>query len=58
MSWCTQEASLLAMLCVLVHARSLSDPDVPDASSETEDDEEPGMSGDSSSDSEGQRSPF
>ena len=32
---------------------TLSDPDVPDASAETEDDEEPGKPGDSSSDSEG-----
>ena len=35
-----------------------SDPDVPDASAETEDDEEPGKSGDSSSDSDGQPSPL
>ena len=38
--------------------RSLSDPDVPDASAETEDDEESGKSGDLSSNSEGQRSPL
>ena len=37
---------------------TLSDPDVLDASAETEDDEEPGKSGGSSSDSEGQQSPF
>ena len=37
---------------------TLSDPDVSDASAETEDDEEPGKSGDSLSDSEGQQSPF
>ena len=37
-----------------------SDPDVPDASAETEDDEEPGKSGFSSSDSqaEGKQSPL
>ena len=37
---------------------TLSDPDAPDASAETEDDEEPGKSGDSSSNSDGQPSPF
>ena len=37
---------------------TLSDPDVPDASAETEDDEEPGKSGDSSSDFEAQQSPL
>ena len=37
---------------------TLSDPDVPDASAETEDDEEPGKSGDSSSDSDGKPSPL
>ena len=37
---------------------TLSDPDVPDASAETEDDEEPGKSGDSSSDSDGKLSPL
>ena len=37
---------------------TLSDSDVPDASAETEDVEEPGKSGDSSSDSEGQQSPL
>ena len=37
---------------------TLSDPDVPDASAETEDDEEPGKSGDSSSNSHGQPSPL
>ena len=34
----------------------LSDPGVPDAGTEAEDDEEPAKSGDSSSDSEGQSS--
>ena len=34
----------------------LSDPGVPDAGAEAEDDEEPAKSGDSSSDSEGQSS--
>ena len=37
---------------------TLSDPDVPDASAETEDDEEPGKSRDSSSDSDGKPSPL
>ena len=35
---------------------TLSDPDVSDASAETEDDEEPGKPADSSSDSEGKKS--
>ena len=37
---------------------TLSDPDVPDAGAETKDDEEPGKSGDSSSDSDGEQSPL
>ena len=37
---------------------TLSDPDFPDASVETEDDEEPGKSGDSSTDSDGKPSPL
>ena len=37
---------------------TLSDPDVPDGSAETEDDEEPGMSGNLSSDSDCQQSPL
>ena len=37
---------------------TLSDPDVPDAGAEIEDDVEPGKSGDSASDSEGQQSPL
>ena len=42
----------------LIFPATLSDPDVPDGSAETEDDEEPGKSRDSSSNSEGQQSPL
>ena len=39
-------------------ASTLSDPDIPDAGAETEDDEEPAKFVDSSSHSEGQQSPL
>ena len=45
---------LPASMSKSIFQATLSDPDVPDAGTEIEDDEEPGKSGDVSSDSEGQ----
>ena len=49
---------LPASISKRIFQATLSDPDVPDGSAETDDDEEPGKSWDSSFDSDGQQSPL